>query len=122
MASNIQRGPRRMDAGDWVRLKRLGGMNYFQQTNAVTNPSSTPSIRLEPSGGRRVYTEFGTSKIRMPASVFTDIRASRTADYVIESNVPENNFKTLSGTRLCSCSLTSNPKKQGICPTCLHRF
>jgi hypothetical protein len=120
MASNIQRGPRRMDAGDWIRLKRIGGMKYFNYNTTVTNPSSTPSIRLEPSGSRRVYTEFGNSNVRMPASVFTDFKASRTADYILESGTPENNFKTLSGTRLCSCSLTSNPNKQGNCPTCLH--
>ena len=109
-----------MDAGDWVRLKRIGGMNYFNYNKTVTNPVSSGSVRLEPHTGRRVYTEFGTSKIRMPASVFTDFRASRTADYIVESNVPENNFKSLAGTRLCSCSLTSNPKKQGNCPICLH--
>jgi hypothetical protein len=122
MASNIQRGPRRMDAGDWVRLKRIGGMNYFDSEKSVSNPVSSGSVRFEPHNGRRVYTEFGTSKIRMPASVFTDLRASRAAEYVIESNVPENNFKTLAGTRLCSCSLTSDPKKQGNCPKCLHTF
>lgn len=107
-----------MDAGDWVRLKRIGGMNFFDPKKAVTNPSSSTSIRLEPHNGRRVYTEVGTSKIRMPASLFTDYVASRTADYILESGEAGN--KTLVGARLCDCALTSNPKKQGICPSCLH--
>jgi hypothetical protein len=101
-----------MDAGDWIRLKRIRGFDW-----SVTNPSTAPSLRLEPHTARRVYTEFGTSRIRAPASGFTDYVAVQSADYVMESGGPGN--KTLIARRLCSCSLISNPKKRGICPTCV---
>jgi len=108
-----------MDAGDWIRLKRIGGMNYFDSEKSVSNPVSSGSVRFEPHTGRRVYTEFGTSKTRVPASLFTDYVASRRADYVVESGGAGN--KTLLATRMCDCAFTSNPKKEGICPSCLHR-
>jgi hypothetical protein len=107
-----------MDAGDWIRLKRIAGMKHFDYTQAVTNPQSVPSIRIEARTGRRVYTEFGNSKIRLPASAYTDLVAANSADYIFESGGPGN--KTLVATSLCDCTLTSNPKKQGICPSCLH--
>jgi len=106
-----------MDAGDWIRLKRIRGLLYYNPEKGVTNPSTAPSLRLEPHTARRVYTEFGTSRIRAPASGFTDYVAVRSADYVMESGGPGN--KTLIARRLCSCSLISNPKKRGICPTCV---
>lgn len=117
MASNIQRGPRRMDASDWVRLKRVGGMNYFEANKSVENPP----IQLESHTARRVYTEFGTSNIRLPASFHTDSVAAKSADYVLESRAKGTNNKVLLATRICDCKITSNPKKQGICPSCLHK-
>jgi hypothetical protein len=117
MASNIQRGPRRMDAGDWVRLKRLGGSKYYlaEQPQDIINPPP----RLETENGRRVFTEFGTSKIRRPASNWVDFVASQTADYVLESGVAGS--KTLVANGICTCT-TSNPQKQGLCVTCIPKL
>ena len=107
-----------MDAGDWIRLKRIRGLNYFDSEKSVTNPVSSGSVRLEAHSGRRVYTEFGTSKTRLPASLFTEYVARDRAEYTLESGGPGN--KTLLATQICDCALTSNPKKQGICPSCLQ--
>lgn len=127
MASDIQRGTRGLSAGDWVRLKRLNqavGRMIF-----VAGPSSppiqilnkditNPDPRSEPQSGRRVYTEFGTSRIRRPASNWTDYKAANTADYVTERPVGTcGSLRSLTINKLCTCA-TSSAKKVGICPTC----
>jgi hypothetical protein len=116
MASNIQRGTRGLSAGDWVRLQRLRGSRNFQtdKPGDITNPEA----RSEPESGRRVYTEFGTSKIRRPASGYTDFIASQTADYVIQTPIGTCGVsRNLTIKRICDCR-TSSAKKVGICPTC----
>jgi hypothetical protein len=116
MASDIQRGTRKMDASDWIRLKRLkGGQNYLTDMEGdVTNPAPV----LVPNTGRRVFTEFGTSKIRRPASSYTDYAASISSDYIMESYTVGGG-KILRGTRLCDCNLTFDPvKHNGVCSKC----
>lgn len=119
MASNIQRGTRGLSAGDWVRLQRLRGARNFQadKPNDIINPPP----RLEPETGRRVYTEFGTSKIRRPASGHTDYIASQTVDYVLE--LPSGSCgvgKELIINKLCTCVPRSAISHNGICRTCTH--
>jgi hypothetical protein len=123
MASNIQRGPRRMDAGDWIRLKRLGGAKNYQtdKPHDITNPDPRLETR---DGARHVYTEFGTSKTRRPASNWIDFKASQTADYVLES-VGLRGEKVLSGKQLycdrTDCETTYDiVKHQGLCVTCQY--
>jgi hypothetical protein len=119
MASNIQRGPRRIDAGDWVRLKRLGGArNYLiQQPQDITNPSP----RLETENGRRVFTEFGTSKIRRPASNYIDYVAAQTVDYVLESQAGTcGPSKQLTIHKVCNCDTRDAVKHTGICIKCIR--
>lgn len=115
MASNIQRGTRGLSAGDWVRLQRLGGAKQFQ----ADKPSDiiNPPARSEPESGRRVYTEFGTSKIRRPASSYTDYIAAQTADYVLESTTNTLIAKSLTINKICSC-VKSSAKKVGLCAKC----
>jgi hypothetical protein len=118
MASNIQRGPRRLDAGDWVRMKRLvGAKNYLtDQPQDVTNPPP----RLEThKGARHVYTEFGTSKTRRPASNWIDYKASQKSDYVLES-VGSNGEKVLVSNKVCTCNTTNPVKHNGLCTTCQY--
>ena len=119
MASNIQRGPRRMDAGDWVRLKRLGGAKYYltEQPQDVINPPP----RLETETGRRVFTEFGTSKTRRPASNWIDFVASQTVDYVLESQAGTcDPSKQLTINKICSCDTRDAVKHNGLCITCIY--
>jgi hypothetical protein len=119
MASDIQRGTRKMDAGDWIRLKRLkGGQNYLTDMIGTTTDITNPPPSIVPKDGRRVFTEFGTSKIRRPASSYTDYVASRSADYIMESYTA-NGGKQLIGTRLCDCNITFDPvKHNGVCAKC----
>jgi hypothetical protein len=103
MASNIQRGTRRMDASDWVRIKKLrGATNYLtDQPGDVTNPSTTCCQTTEYNRMRRA--EFGTSKIRRPASNWTDYKASQVADYVLETQ-SECKGKSLIAVKVCDCT------------------
>lgn len=107
MASNIQAGTRGLSAGDWVRLKRLrGSRNYVNESyKDVINPS--PLLLETTQGARRVFTEFGTSKIRRPASFWTDYRASQKADYVLESQDTQTKSRSLDIQKVCGCSTSS---------------
>lgn len=119
MASNIQRGTRGLSAGDWVRLQRLRGAKQFKadKPSDITNPPA----RSEPESGRRVYTEFGTSKIRRPASNYTDYKASQTSDYVLETpNGTCGVGKNLTINKLCTCATRSAIKHNGVCLKCSY--
>jgi hypothetical protein len=116
MASNIQRGTRRMDASDWIRLKRLQGSRNFEadKPNDITNPDPRSEVKT----GRRVYTEFGVSRILRPASNYTDYKASQTVDYVLESPSGVCDVgKNLTINKICACG-TSSAKKVGLCVSC----
>lgn len=116
MASNVQRGTRGLSAGDWVRLKRLNGARTFK-TDTTTNPAP----RTEVKTGRRVHTEIGGSKIRRPASIFTDYIASQKADYVLEKPAGSCGAgKALTVHKVCRCDTSSAIKHNGLCIQCLH--
>ena len=121
MASNNQRGPRRMDAGDWTRLKRLTtfGKVLSNLSSAQVLSENPPPIQIEVKSGRRVYTEFGTSRIRTPASMFTDATAFLSSDYVLEYGVPGDNKRVIA-TRFCDCNKTQSAIKHSpICRKCV---
>jgi hypothetical protein len=68
-----------------------------------------------------VYTQVGGSKIRRPASNFTDYIASQTADFVIETPSGECGVgKALTINKLCTCDTSSAIKHNGLCRTCSH--
>lgn len=123
MASNIQRGTRGLSAGDWVRLQRLRGARNFQsdKNGDITNPVGP---HLEVKTSRSVYTEIGTSKIRRPASSYTDYIASQTADYVLESTNSTNLVgKDLTQNWVCSCErpqINVLKGSNGLCRKCSH--
>jgi hypothetical protein len=116
MASNVQQGTRGVSAGDWVRLQRLrAGLNFENdKPSDITNPAA----RSEAKSGRRVYTEFGTSKIRRPASSWTDYKAAQTADYVLESITNTLIAKNLTIKKICTCNISSAIKHNGRCISC----
>ncbi len=119
MASNVQAGTRGLSAGDWIRLKRLQGSREYQndKPNDVINP---PPVRLEGETARRVYTEFGTSKTRRPASFWTDYIASQKMDYVLENQNSETKKRTLTANKVCTCTTTDAIKHGGLCITCVY--
>jgi hypothetical protein len=118
-----------MDASDWTRIKKLNGARgNMYVVHGPVSPAppplltgiTNPAPRLETESGRRVYTEFGTSKIRRPASNYTDFRASQTADYVLESVHPTNKVgKKLDHNWVCDCDKTSIDVLKGSNGICL---
>ena len=129
MASNVQRGTLKMDASDWTRIKKLNGARgnmyvVYGPISPAPPPLLTgitnPAPRLEPESGRRVYTEFGTSKIRRPASHYTDYKASQIADYVLQTSAGTcGTGQALTATRVCSCDITKSAiSHNGLCVAC----
>lgn len=116
MASNVSAGTRGLSAGDWIRLKRLQGARQFQSDKNGDVTNST--LRVEAKTGRHVYTEFGTSKIRRPASLWTDYRAAQTADYVLESQNSNTKGRSLTAHKVCRCGTTDVIKHNGLCVKC----
>lgn len=121
--SNAQQGTRGMSASDWIRMKRLRGATTYQTVNLNTNkdiaPPPNPQDEIHNKSAINVFPVVGTSKIRRPASSWTDYVASQTADYVLRSQNAVNTTsvkRTL--VRLCNCTSTTVNTKEGICTKC----
>ena len=112
--SNAQAGTRGLSSGDWIRLKRIRG--------AATSSVDTafPQVAYPPHFHKSKV--VGTSKIKSPASNWTDFKAFNTADYVLQSALPTNATKlTHQWVRNCKCSTpipTLTVKKVGLCNKC----
>ena len=131
MASNVQRGTLKMDASDWTRIKKLNGArgNMYVNYGAMSPPPpplltgiTNPPPRLETrDGARHVYTEFGTSRIRRPASNYTDYKASQVADYVLQTHVGTCGVRQgLTAIRVCQCTSRSAISHNGLCVKCKY--
>ena len=138
--SNAQQGTRGLSAGDWIRLTRLRGARANGYSNSSTSGVLTststiynkdivpPQFRQQyyVGGPINVFSTTGTSKIRRPASNWTDYIASQTADYVLTSQASTTSPSvTNTATRLCSCTNTSSlysVKKIGVCTKCNGAF
>jgi len=121
MASNIQRGTRKMDASDWIRLKRLNGARDYvidQATkNDVTSPGP-PACCETTDNNRMDRADFGISRIRRPASNYTQFKAWGAADYILESKTLQG--KVLSGIKLCDCEARDPIKHNPVCILCSY--
>ena len=130
--SNAQQGTRGMSASDWIRLKRLkGAVNNDYGANGLLKPSSpnfnkdiapptNNQLNIHNSNGAiRVYPVVGTSKIRRPASNWTDYIASQTADYITSSQAATTgtSIKNVIN-KICTCATSTLLTKQGICTKC----
>jgi len=129
MASNVQRGPTRMDSSDWIRIKRLNGaIGNMIYVSSPVSPSPrqfmnvvNPNPIINPAVGR--YTEFGLSKIQRPASSYTDYVAANTASYVLQTPVNscgESGAKALTAHLICRCAPRDIIKHNGVCVVCRH--
>ncbi len=132
--SNMQRGTRGMSASDWVRMKRLQGARSNAYDYTMGNVSvkgvlstnkdvSPPQMIQQPihntNAAIKVYPVVGTSKIRRPASNWTDYVASQTADYVLSSHAGVGQTSIVNKqTKLCRCTTTTATTKKGICTKC----
>lgn len=132
--SNAQQGTRGLSAGDWIRLQRLRGARANGYSNSSTSgvltstspifnkdvvPPQTPQDEIHNKSAINVFPVVGTSKIRRPASNWTDYVASQTADYVLRSQAATTGTsvkRTL--VKLCSCTSTTLDTKTGNCEIC----
>lgn len=120
--SNAQQGTRGMSASDWIRMKRLRGATTYASTLSTNKDIAPPQF---PQDERHNYTAInvfpvvGTSKIRRPASSWTDYIASQTADYVLTSQAATTGTSiTNTRVKLCNCTTSTLNTKQGICTKC----
>jgi hypothetical protein len=132
--SNLQRGTRGMSASDWIRMKRLEGAraNAYTYTSGgvsvsgvlttnkdVSPPQASQDEIHNMNGAINVFPVVGTSKIRRPASNWTDYVASQTADYLTYSQGALHTTSVVrKQTKLCSCTTTTLNTKTGICTQC----
>uniref|UniRef100_A0A6C0KC84 Uncharacterized protein n=1 Tax=viral metagenome TaxID=1070528 RepID=A0A6C0KC84_9ZZZZ len=116
---NMQAGTRGLSAGDWTRLQRLRGAKTYATVNLATNKDIAPTpTRQWPYGtSLLIPKDVGTGKIRRPASMWTDYRASQTADFVLQRANNGGGF-VLTDTNLCDCSTTTVSVKRTGCSKC----
>jgi hypothetical protein len=122
---NAQQGTRGLSAGDWIRLQRLRGSRNNGTTGSdavlVTNKdiAPTPFSQLGYNASFLIPKTVGTSKIRRPASNWTEYVASQTADFVLSSQAATTGTSVKNTrTRLCDCTTTTLSTKTGICTKC----
>lgn len=122
--SNAQQGTRGMSASDWIRLQRLKGANTYQTVNLNTNKDIAPpqSNQLEIhniNGAINVFPVVGTSRIRRPASSWTDYVASKTVDFITSGQAATTGTSIKNTVnRVCTCTTTTLATKNGVCGKC----
>jgi hypothetical protein len=119
---DAQQGTRGLSAGDWTRIQRLR-QNRTYATTLVSNkdiaPTPFPQFSQHMSTGINVFYVIGTSKIRRPASSWTDYVASQTADFILSSQSDTTGTAVKNvDTRLCDCSPAIVSTKTGNCTKC----
>jgi hypothetical protein len=121
--SNGSQGTRGLSAGDWVRLQRLQGAKAYAATLSSNKDIAPPPTPQQPyNSAIHVHPVVGTSKIRRPASLWTDYMASQSADFVLQSQQSINGTsQKLTVYKVCkSCgqdTSTLTPRITG-CKTC----
>uniref|UniRef100_A0A6C0AII4 Uncharacterized protein n=1 Tax=viral metagenome TaxID=1070528 RepID=A0A6C0AII4_9ZZZZ len=121
MASNISAGTRGLSAGEWTRIQRLRGATTYVSVNLATNEDIAPpgNPQLGYSQAMLISKVVGTSKIRRPASSWTDFMASQKLTYITRAENPTNpNAKSLTLNTLCSCTTTPITVKTTGCTKC----
>ena len=117
---NAQQGTRGLSAGDWTRIQRLRQSRTYA-TSLASNEDIAPTPFPQRSQEHLTSSlkVVGTSKIRRPASSWTDYTASQTGDFVISavSSTTGTSVKNIV-TRLCDCSPTTLLTKVGKCSKC----
>jgi len=117
--SNSQAGTRGLSAGDWTRLQRLRGAKTYATVNLATNKdiAPTPVAQTPYTPSALIKPVVGTDRIRRPASMWTDYRASQTADFTLQRGNNNNGF-VLTDTNLCDCSTTTLSTRTTGCIKC----
>lgn len=107
--SNNQRSTVGLSAGDYTRLKRIRGAKQYVSANLTTNKDIGPNpvAQLEYTPSSLIKRVVGTSRIRRPASMWTDFKASQTAD-VVSSASNGVNGNILTTTKVCDCTIRNS--------------
>lgn len=120
--SNGSQGTRGLSAGDWIRLQRLRGARTYNTVNLATNNDITNPVAMPQtvySTPMLIKKDVGTSKIRRPASSWTDYRASQTADFVLQKQTATTGTsQTLTQTKLCDCTPSTLTTRLTGCKVC----
>lgn len=116
---NAQQGTRGLSAGDWTRIQRLRQSTTYATTLANDKDIAPTPFPQRPYGLPSSANVVGTSKIRRPASSWTDYTAFKTGDFVI-SAVSSTTGTSVTNivTKLCDCSSTTLLTKVGKCSRC----
>jgi len=119
---DAQQGTRGLSAGDWTRIQRLRQNRTYATTLASNKdiaPTPFPQFSQHLSTAINVFDVIGTSKIRRPASSWTDYVASQTADFILSSQTATTGTAVKNTvTKLCDCSSTTLSTKTGNCTKC----
>ncbi len=118
--SNAQQGTRGLSAGDWTRIQRLRQSSTYA-TTLTTNKDIAPTPFPQRSQEHLTSSlkVVGTSKIRRPASSWTDYAASQSVDFVLSSQTDITGTSVNNTvTKLCDCSSTTLTTKTGNCTKC----
>lgn len=119
---DAQQGTRGLSAGDWTRIQRLRQNRTYATTLASNKdiaPTPFPQFSQHLSTAINVFDVIGTSKIRRPASSWTDYVASQTADFILSSQTATTGTAVKNTvTKLCDCSSTTLTTKRGNCTKC----
>jgi hypothetical protein len=116
--SNAQTQTRGLSAGDWIRLQRLRGAKTYTASlasNEDVAPTPVPQTPYTPSS--LIKPVVGTSRIRRPASSWTDYVASQTTDFVTSASTGRNG-NVLTCTKLCDCTSATLNTKMVKCTKC----
>lgn len=116
-----------------VEIEKLQKLvnTYTSTTDHLNNPPTTLAFKgfvMDMSGNITKVVDsqtgvsipgetFGSSRIRNPASDYTDIVARRSADYVTQSQSPAGT-PALTVTKICSCTSTPLHTKLANCAAC----
>ena len=116
-----------MSAADWTRIqRRRAGTRYAEMVmttngNPPTNRDINPTApETRPYGtALLIPRDVGGSKIRRPASDYTNSVDARVTDYYFKSQGVGNDVNTkFMLTRLCLCETTEMQTKTGLCAVC----
>jgi hypothetical protein len=114
-----------MSAADWTRIqRRRAGTRYAEMVmttngNPPTNRDINPTApETRPYGtALLIPRDVGGSKIRRPASDYTNSVDARVSDFFLKSQ-RENGSTKFMLTRLCSCVTAEMDPKTGLCVAC----
>ena len=139
--SNLNRGPRNMSAGDWIRIQRLkASKGYGVMTGNSTGSGDAtaaiyprnkdiapPEAPQQPYGPALLnpYQAAGTHKTLRPASEWTSFIGSQTADYITTGQaLGANNLPTPSvvQTRNTICNPTTTSTIQKAVNPAVNQF